>query len=532
LPPVNDDCINAIFIPTDTVCSYSTFSNIWATASSGIAAASCGNYSDKDIWFKTIVPPSGHLVFNSQDLGIGNCSMALYSGNCDSLTPIDCNMNFSSVFHMPYLNKHGLIPGSTIYIRIWRNTNQDGGYFGLCVFEPPPPTVEASCTNLGFENGMTGWYGTLGNPSSGLVGSLSELYYPILFNTTSGPNFILNSFGIDTIGNFPKVFEGNNSLMLGNVATTSTYNASSIEQTFFVTPSNSVFNFHYAVLLDLSYHEANEHPRFQFDLLDSNRNPLSWASIIIGNQCPFILPNGSLPWKLKSIDLSSLIGQKVTVCFSVADCVNLAHDCYAYIDCSCLPLEINSIDTICQGQSTILTAPIGALSYLWSPGGDTTASITVNPIVTSTYSCQVATYGNVTSYNVLTKTIVVLTATTPSAGSNSPICLGQSLHLTSTAFGASGFSWTGPNNFNSSIQNPIITYPSPLNSGWYVVTAHFSNACAPTDSIMVTILPSQNITLNPIICGEDAILVGTHYYSATGTYYDTLQTSFGCDSTI
>jgi hypothetical protein len=53
------------------------------------------------------------------------------------------------------------------------------------------------------------------------------------------------------------------------------------------------------------------------------------------------------------------------------------------------PLTIStSNSTICSGSSTTLTANSTAgVSYLWSPGGQTTASITVSPITTTTYTC-------------------------------------------------------------------------------------------------------------------------------------------------
>src|SRR5258707_12671692 len=53
-------------------------------------------------------------------------------------------------------------------------------------------------------------------------------------------------------------------------------------------------------------------------------------------------------------------------------------------------VSVNS-PTICVGGSTTLTATTSAAtpSYLWSPGGATTASITVNPAATTTYTVTV-----------------------------------------------------------------------------------------------------------------------------------------------
>jgi hypothetical protein len=69
------------------------------------------------------------------------------------------------------------------------------------------------------------------------------------------------------------------------------------------------------------------------------------------------------------------------------------------------PLTIStSNSTICSGSSTTLTANSTAgVSYLWSPGGQTTASITVNPINTTTYSCTATENGaSATANSVIT----------------------------------------------------------------------------------------------------------------------------------
>ena len=60
----------------------------------------------------------------------------------------------------------------------------------------------------------------------------------------------------------------------------------------------------------------------------------------------------------------------------------------------------SSNSTICSGSSTTLTANSTAgVSYLWSPGGQTTASITVNPVITTTYTCTATENGASTTAN-------------------------------------------------------------------------------------------------------------------------------------
>jgi len=59
---------------------------------------------------------------------------------------------------------------------------------------------------------------------------------------------------------------------------------------------------------------------------------------------------------------------------------------------SAIYAQKTEIDTICSGSSITLTATTGD-SYLWSPGGETTSSVTVNPNATTKYTCDVTTNG-------------------------------------------------------------------------------------------------------------------------------------------
>lgn len=79
----------------------------------------------------------------------------------------------------------------------------------------------------------------------------------------------------------------------------------------------------------------------------------------------------------------------------------------------------------------------------------------------------------------------------PVAGSNSSICLGQTLNLTATsgAVGTLSFSWTGPNGFSSSQQNPVISNTTTLNAGMYYVNVQVNNCTSLNDSVLVVINP-------------------------------------------
>jgi gliding motility-associated-like protein len=69
-------------------------------------------------------------------------------------------------------------------------------------------------------------------------------------------------------------------------------------------------------------------------------------------------------------------------------------------------------------------------------------------------------------------------------------------------------------------------------SGTYLDTILASNGC---DSFLITNLFVHSLvytTLNPVICSGESFNVSASRYTSTGTYYDTLFTIWGCDSVI
>lgn len=97
-------------------------------------------------------------------------------------------------------------------------------------------------------------------------------------------------------------------------------------------------------------------------------------------------------------------------------------------------VTVNS-PTICSGSTVTLTA-IGASSYLWLPGGQTTNSIVVSPTVTTNYSVT-GTQSSCT--NSISSTISVVATPTLSSLLSQTICAG--LTATFTTSGATTYSW-------------------------------------------------------------------------------------------
>lgn len=131
-----DDPCTATALTVGSSCTFSTYTNAGATASTGVPAPGCASYSGSDVWFTATVPASGRLIIDSNTGVITDGGMAIYSGTCGALTLIECDDDDSPNGLMPMIDRSGLTPGSTIWIRFWEYGNDNNGTFQLCVYDP------------------------------------------------------------------------------------------------------------------------------------------------------------------------------------------------------------------------------------------------------------------------------------------------------------------------------------------------------------------------------------------------------------
>ena len=76
---------------------------------------------------------------------------------------------------------------------------------------------------------------------------------------------------------------------------------------------------------------------------------------------------------------------------------------------------------------------------------------------------------------------------TPTATNNGPLCAGATLLLQSSVPAGASYSWTGPNGFTSTQQNPSLPSATSAASGTYAVTV---NGCSSPTTTSVTVVPS------------------------------------------
>jgi len=73
------------------------------------------------------------------------------------------------------------------------------------------------------------------------------------------------------------------------------------------------------------------------------------------------------------------------------------------------------------------------------------------------------------------------------------------------------------------------TYSS---SGIYADTLSTINSCDSIITTHLTVHPKYQISISPKICSGDGFVIGKHTYTVVGTYRDTLQTIYNCDSIV
>jgi len=155
-------------------------------------------------------------------------------------------------------------------------------------------------------------------------------------------------------------------------------------------------------------------------------------------------------------------------------------------------------------MSTILQADPNGNSYAWTPNPTLSSFNTSNPTATP----QVTTLYDVTigfdcGSPVLDDVLVtVLPAPTAVALNNSPLCPGATLEL--NAIGVGTYSWTGPDDFTSNLQNPTIPNVTAANAGDYIVEIEGANGCVGSATTTVIVFPTTTVILpQPPLCQND-----------------------------
>lgn len=128
-------------------------------------------------------------------------------------------------------------------------------------------------------------------------------------------------------------------------------------------------------------------------------------------------------------------------------------------------------------------------------------------------------------YNrAITSTEVTSSFSSPDgAGSNSPVCNGGTLNLTAPTIASATYSWTGPNGFTSSAQNPSVTAMNTAKEGTYTLVTTITGCATTTTSYVAAKI---NYSGGPVISQIPTAGL-TSYFKLNGNAKDEQGTNAG-----
>ncbi|OQP59641.1 hypothetical protein A3860_36805 [Niastella vici] len=211
--------------------------------------------------------------------------------------------------------------------------------------------------------------------------------------------------------------------------------------------------------------------------------------------------------------------------------------------------------TICYGSQASLNATMVAAYFTWSPVSTLTGSNTLTPVAhpTTSTSYTITVTDTLGCPKPVTDTVVVFV--TPKivvyAGNDTAVVVGQPLQINATANDSITFTYNwSPTNWLSdpTINNPVATFPSSVDSITYTLTATTAAGCYGTDAFTVKVyktnadifMPNafspngdgKNDVFKPVLVGISKLSIFSIYNRWGQLVYTTSQNNKGWDGTI
>ncbi|MBP8033203.1 MAG: gliding motility-associated C-terminal domain-containing protein [Bacteroidia bacterium] len=169
--------------------------------------------------------------------------------------------------------------------------------------------------------------------------------------------------------------------------------------------------------------------------------------------------------------------------------------------------------TVCSGQTATITANTNLTNptYVWSPGGMTTASIVVSPASTTIYTVTVSGLNAASTPTTITNTgTVTINTAAPITVANSAaaICSGQSSVLSSS--GAGPFVWTASSGASPAASGTVTVTPTTTTT-YTVVSGVGTCTSSAVTTVSVTTTPTISITpsVSAICLGQSSVLTAS-----------------------
>ncbi|MDQ3109122.1 MAG: ice-binding family protein [Bacteroidota bacterium] len=233
--------------------------------------------------------------------------------------------------------------------------------------------------------------------------------------------------------------------------------------------------------------------------------------------------NLTYQWRKGSVNLINLGNisgvTTATLTINPVSALDFAANYNVVISGSCAPNDTSANASLSNGAPVIIIQPINqtvcsgnpvsftvsatgtGLTYQWKKGsvnlvnagnisGATSATLTINPanISDAALNYNVVVSGTCspadTSLNV---SLTVNPTPVAVAASNTPVCVDSAINLTAQAVNGATYSWTGPNGYTSSNQNPVITPASVTDAGNYTLVVSAAGCISTPSTITVSV---------------------------------------------
>jgi hypothetical protein len=179
---------------------------------------------------------------------------------------------------------------------------------------------------------------------------------------------------------------------------------------------------------------------------------------------------------------------------------------------------------VCVGNTLSLSATIVPFArYVWSgPAGFSVSGAQVSRLPASLlHSGQYSVFITSPGCASVTRTItpVIRALPVPAPGSNTPVCQGNVLFMTSESFAGASYLWQGPGGYTSTSQNPSVANVGTNSNGTYTVFVTVPGCSATPASTSVTVgenpLTSTASSNSPLCSGSNLNLSVTNLVNAT-----------------
>ncbi|WP_159038655.1 Ig-like domain-containing protein, partial [Brumimicrobium mesophilum] len=220
---------------------------------------------------------------------------------------------------------------------------------------------------------------------------------------------------------------------------------------------------------------------------------------------------------------------------------------------------ITGTTSICLGDTLKLMTSSTCGTYKWiGPGGSSVTTLS-NPLLTtstnytyipstdSAYAAGdwsvicISAEGCESPMSSAINVNIIQVPDTVYAASNSPVCEGGSINLTTNGVAGASYSWTGPNGYSSTVQNPVINNAQAIHNGDYSVELTF-NGCSSRVSIPTTVVvnpipATPQPTSNSALCESDTLFLfanntgNTYQWTGPNGFSSTLENPFIVNAT-